>query len=382
MAQIITMPKLGLTMTSGKITLWLKREGDEVAAGEPVCEIETDKISAQVESPAGGVVLKILAEEWEEKEIAAPLCILGARGEAWESAVQSGADGAGEETPAPNRLIASPAARRLAQERGVELGRVAGTGEGGHIEKKDVERLLEERAGAPGPGARGIAVAKRIPLAGPRKVAADRLSASKRDIPHAYFTVSVDAAAMIDLKREAGAGAAGGKKPTLNDVIVRAAAAALREFPEVNATLAGGEIVCYRDVNIGIAVDTDRGLFVPVIRQADKKSLQEIADAAGELIGRAREGKLAPDDLAGGTFTISNLGAYGVDEFAPVINPPEAAILAVGRAADAPCAAGGELRVRPVMRLTLAVDHRTIDGALAARFLARLKEIMEATEAL
>lgn len=397
MATFITMPKLGLTMTQGTITQWLKKEGDEVNAGDPVCEIETDKISAQVESPSDGVIFKILAAEFEEKEITAPLCVLVAKGEIWDGVlpqataevteqsahVQSPAETPAKEQPTRRQLV-SPIARRLAEENGLDISMLTGTGPDGRIEKKDVESLLAQRSIAapsarPGQEAAAafITAAKRIPLTGPRKVAAERLAASKREIPHVYFRVSVDATQALALKQKMAAAAVAGRKPSLNDVIVKAAAMALKEYPEVNASFAGDEILCYGDINVGIAVDSEKGLFVPVIRQADKKSLQEITDAAGLLIARAREGKPAPDDLSGGTFTISNLGAYGVDEFAAIINPPQAAILAVGRAADTPVALDGEIRIRPMICLTLSVDHRVINGTLAARFLARLKSVLE-----
>jgi pyruvate dehydrogenase E2 component (dihydrolipoamide acetyltransferase) len=370
MSQIVNMPKLGLTMTSGKIMMWLKQEGDAVTAGESLLEMETEKISTNVESPADGYVLKIIAQEWEEKEIGAPLCVIGALGESWE-------DG-----PA-KRVLISPAAKRIAEENGIDYSTLTGSGTEGRIEKKDIEKLIEQGGPAPAPVTAdsngGIAVAKRIPLSGPRKVAAARLAASKREIPHVYFKVTVDASAMLALKQKAGeaAAAAGLKKPTINDVVVLAVAKTLAELPEVNATFTGEEIVCYTDINIGIAVNAGKGLFVPVIRQADRKTLQQIADAAGALAGRAREGKSLADDLSGGTFTVSNLGAFGIDEFAAVINPPEAAILAVGSVMDTPCAINGGVFVRPLVHLTISVDHRVIDGALAAQFLKRLKEIME-----
>lgn len=398
MAQIVAMPKLGLTMTSGTVTLWLKREGDLVAAGEPLVEIETDKISSTVESPADGCLLKILAAEWEEKEITAPLCVLGAQGEAWEDALKAtaGAEQPAQEAqevaaPQPSqqpaqgapsgRVVASPVAKRLAAENGLDLSTITGSGPDGRIEKKDIELLLSQR-GAPTTAeeAGGIAVARRVPLAGARKVSAARLTASKHDIPHVYFRVSVDATAIFAARRKAIE--ASGGKCSLNDVIVKAVAMALADMPEVNSSLVGEEILCYKDVNIGVATNTDKGLLVPVVRRADRMSLREIATSTGALIARARAGAASLEDLSGGTFTISNLGALGVDEFSAVILPPQAAILAVGRIADAPCVINGGIFIRPQMNLTLSVDHRVIDGALAAAYIARLKEILENADTL
>ena len=394
MPQLVTMPKLGLTMTQGTITAWMKREGDAVAAGETLCEIETDKITSPVESPAAGVMLKLLAQEFEEREIAAPLCVIGRPGDRWEDALAASRE---PETGVPEavlaresqpvaqpqqaqpgkRVLISPVARRLAEEHGLDYSAATGSGEGGRIEKKDVERLLEHRGGRPAATAAAAgepAVIRRVALAGARKVAAERLAMSKREIPHVYFHIDVDATALLAYKERAKAA---GIKATGNDAIVLAAARALAEFPEVNASLIGDEILCYGDVNVGIAVSTDRGLYVPVLRQADKMALERIASGSAALIARAREGKATLDDLTGGTFTVSNLGAFGIDGFSAVINPPQVAILAVGRIAEKPVAIGGGVFVRPMVALTLSVDHRAIDGALAARFLQRLKEILE-----
>ena len=397
MAQIVTMPKLGLTMTSGKITLWLKQEGDPVAAGEPLVEIETDKITSTVESPVEGYVLKILAAEWDDREITAPLCVLGAQNEGWEDALNAPpVETAQPEQESPQaaapqpaqqpvqgalsgRVVASPVAKRLAAENGLDLSAIVGSGPDGRIEKKDIELLLSQRGAPAADEAGGIAVARRVPLAGARKVSAARLTASKHDIPHVYFRVSVDATALFAARQKA---LAGGGKCSLNDVIVKAAAMALTDMPEVNSSLVGEEILCYKDVNIGVATNTDRGLLVPVVRRADRMSLREIAASTCALIARARAGAASLEDLSGGTFTISNLGALGVDEFSAVILPPQAAILAVGRIADAPCVIDGGIFIRPQMHLTLSVDHRVIDGALAAAFLARLKEILESADTL
>ena len=401
MVQLVTMPKLGLTMTSATIALWLKKVGDPVKAGEALLEIETDKITAPVESPADGILLKILAEEWEERDITVPLCVIGAPGDRWEDAMpaaqppqepQQQAQQAMEQVPqvlqADKRVIISPIAKRLAEENGVDTAAVFGSGVDGRIEKKDIEKLLEDRtaalSGSQAAGQTAAAhglpqVSRRVPLDSLRKVVAERLAANKREVPHVYFKVTVDASFILAIKESVSKAAAAlaGTKTSLNDIIVKAVATALSEFPDFNASLQGEEIIYYQDVNIGIAVDTPRGLVVPVVRNADGKSLMEISAAALDLATRAKAGKLTYQDITGGTFTVSNLGAWGIDEFSAIINPPEAAILAVGRAADAPYALNGGLCIRPLMALTLSVDHRIIDGALAARFLSRLKQIIE-----
>lgn len=401
MAQLVAMPKLGLTMTSGKITLWLKSVGDTVKAGEVLLEIETDKIASPVESPADGILLKILAEEWEERNITEPLCVIGAPGDRWEDAMpaaqplqepQQQAEQAVEQVPQAHegskRVLISPIAKRLAEENGVDTTVVAGSGADGRIEKKDIETLLADRtaatsgslaAGQQAEEPCGPQVSRRVPLDSLRKVVARRLAASKREIPHAYFKVTVDASFILAIKESASAAAISGTgtKTSLNDIILKAVATVLSEFPDFNASLQGEEIIYYQAVNIGIAVDTPKGLVVPVVKNAAEKSLKEISSTALDLATRAKTGKLTHHDITDGTFTVSNLGAWGIDEFSAIINPPEAAILAVGRAADTPYALKGDLCIRPLMALTLSVDHRIIDGTLAARFLSRLKQIIE-----
>lgn len=417
MSQVIIMPKLGLTMTHGRITRWAKKVGDPVKAGETVVEIETDKINSEVEAPADGFILKILAEEGEEKEITAPICVVGEKGEFAGEITES--ENKKPEAAAAGRIFITPIARMLARENKLDYSGIKATGPGGRIVKKDILRALEERSGkqadpvleADDAGIRISPVAKRIaqengidcrnikgtgpdgrivkediltnvkkiPLTGIRKVIARRLSQSKHDIPHVYFKISVDAGGIIELKNRLAGSVKGktGKKLSLNDIIVKAAAVALDEFPDMNVSLVDDEIIYNNEINIGIAVNSERGLVVPVVKNAGKKSLSEICKNTGELIDRAWSGKLTHEDMSGGTFTISNLGAYHIDEFSAIINPPESAILAVGRASETPCVRNGEIVIRPVMNLTVSVDHRVIDGALAAQFMKRLKDIME-----
>jgi pyruvate dehydrogenase E2 component (dihydrolipoamide acetyltransferase) len=437
MSQIITMPKLGLTMTQGMITRWYKKEGDPVKAGEAVVEIETDKITSGVESPCDGYLLEILAQKDEVRAITAPLCVVGDLSEAPSEEVSASGNKASN-TPG-KRLFITPIARKLAKENQIEytaikgtgpLGRITkrdilnvlnqssrvritplaknlaaengidytkikGAGPGGRIEKKDILAVIEAterpaaiteivpltvpRQSVPTEDESARRIVKRVPLSGIRKITAERLSQSKHDIPHVYFKISVDAKNLIELKNHVSEGVKvkTGKKLTLNDLIVKAAASVLGEFPEFNASLINNEIVYYQNVNVGIAVNSDKGLVVPVVKGAGRLSLSEICTRTGELVDRARSGKLDYEDLSGGTFTISNLGAYQIDEFSAIINPPESAILAVGTAREMPCVKSGEIVVSTVMNMTLSVDHRVIDGALAAKFMKRLKDVLE-----
>lgn len=461
MSHEMIMPKLGLTMTHGKITRWLKKEGDRVLVNEAVLEIETDKINSDVESPVDGYILKILAEEGEDKEITTPLCIIGEKDELTDG--QNDKIEINAKAPTGVRIFITPVAKMLAKLNGLDYSKLYGTGPQGHIVKKDIVKRLEENGHladnnlnavtretritplakkmaqengidftkviGTGPDDRivkediqaavdagrklmsstdavevkavsealvlkasvipGTAdavqepeerfIVKKVPLAGIRKIVAARLTQSKHDIPHVYFKISVDASNMMELKNKVSEAmiARTGRKLSLNDIIVKAVAAAIEEFPDFNASLVENEIIYYKNANIGIAVNSERGLVVPVVRNAGEKSLSELCSNLGELVDKARSGKLSHEDMTGGTFTVSNLGVYHIDEFSAIINPPESAILAVGRAAETPCVRNGEIVIRLVMNLTLSVDHRIIDGALAAQFMKKLKDILE-----
>lgn len=356
MPQELIMPKLGLTMTHGRVTRWLKKEGDRINTGEAVVEIETDKINSEVESPIDGYMLKILAQEGEEKEITAPICIIGEKDEPANSA----------------EIRISPVAKKIAQENGIDYSTIRGTGPDGRIVKEDVLAAIEKKKDPP-------AGARKVPLAGMRKVIARRLSQSKHDIPHVYFKSMIDASKLVDMKNRFSETirAKTGKKLSINELVIKAAAVALEGFADINTSLVNDEIIYHDDINIGMAVCIEKGLVVPVVKNANRKSLSEINKISGDLAIKAREGRLSPDDMAGGTFTVSNLGAYGIDEFTAIINPPESAILAVGRIKEAACIENGQIVVKPVMVLTLSVDHRVIDGALAAQFMKKLKDLLE-----
>lgn len=397
MSHIVIMPKLGLTMTHGQVVRWLKNENDPVKKGEPLVEVETDKISYEVESPADGYLLKILAGNGEDRNIVEPIGVVGERG---EEAGIPGAPGFVKAEGTPVKVLISPVARKLAEENGFDYSGIKGTGPEGRIVKEDIQAAIQSMeisknnqmpAAAPETSCSAVSQeipvllqavdfsGRKTPLAGIRKVIADRLSQSKHDIPHVYFRTSVDVSSLIEFKNRIAEPIKirTGKNPTLNDMIVKAVAAAIEEYPEINVSLIGGEILYHGDINIGIAVNAESGLIVPVIKGANQKSLMQICVHSGELIEKAKNRKLSQEDINGGTFTVSNLGAYGIEEFSAIINPPESAILAVGMAKDTPCAENGSVVIKPVMNLTLSVDHRVIDGVLAARFLKKLKKLLE-----
>lgn len=351
----VLMPRLSATMKDGIVSQWLKREGDTVKEGEPILAIETEKVSCEIEAPASGVLRKILAREGDVVPVAEALAIVTAPGEELPE----------EEVPkvrVEERIIASPAAKRLAREHGIDLAKVEGTGPGGRIVEEDVRRLIREAEAVPD-------VREVIPLAGIRGVAAERLSKSIQTAAHCTITMEVDMSSAMKLREEV--------KVSYTDMLVKAVAEALAEHTILNSSLDAEGIRVFRDINVGVAVDTERGLVVPVVHNADRKPLQEIASTLGKLVERAREGRLTKEDVAGGTFTVTNLGMFGVDVFTPIINPPETAILGAGRVVERPVVVGKEVEIRPVMQMSLSFDHRVVDGAPAARFLRRVRELLE-----
>lgn len=404
MAQEVLMPKLGLTMTKGLIIKWLKGEGEAVQAGEPLLEIETEKLANTVECPADGVLLKQLGREGESYPVTEVIGWVGQAGEALPDAPGAAA-AAAEAAPAAaapaapvaakaaerkgGRIAISPLARKIAADRGIDYTALAGSGPGGRIVKADILAAVESGAGRATAAAQtapvavsaagGPAVAQAIPYAGMRRAIGENMLRSWREVPHVTNHVSVDAGELLALRKTVNAGASeAGEKVSVTDLLVKIIARALAKMPAINASLQGEEIHCYSDVNISLAVALDNGLVTPVIRVADKKSLSAISREARELIAKARDGGLAPDDLAGGTFTLSNLGGYGsVDTFTPIINPPQAAILGVGRTVDTVMPVAGVPVVRPMMGLSLSYDHRVIDGAKAAEFIQLVMGLME-----
>jgi pyruvate dehydrogenase E2 component (dihydrolipoamide acetyltransferase) len=384
----VPMPKLSMTMEEGELIAWVKSEGEQVRAGEVICEVNSDKVEMEVESPADGTLVRHTAAEGEVVAVGAPIATLATEAEdllggLFEPPAGDGGDG-GAAAPAPEagpRPVV-PAARRKAAELGVDLGAVSGTGPDGLVRVGDVEATAAP-APAPAPAApvASDADVEEVPLSPMRRVVARRLVESMQSTPHFYLTVTVDAEALLgfraDLNRQL-ADRGEDLKVSVNDLIVKACAVLLRSNPDLNVSFGGDRLLVHKRVHVGMAVAVDGGLVVPVIRDADRKTLTQVAREARELVGKARSGKLAADEMGGGTFTVSNLGMFGVQQFTAVINPPEAAILAVGAALAEPVVtADGAVEVHQRMRLTLSIDHRALDGATGARFLQQLKTALE-----
>jgi len=360
----VLMPRLSLTMSEGTVVQWFKKEGEKVEKGEPVVEVLSDKVTYEVEAPASGIIRKIMAEEGVDVPVAETLAVITAPDEELPE-VEAIAEVPVERVE--KRIVASPAAKRVAKEHGVDLAQVKGTGPEGRIVEEDVKRFIEEAKVA-------RKIRQVIPLSGIRKTAAERVSLSAKTAPHSTITMGVDVTNAKKLREKF--------QVSYTDVLVKAVAEALTEHSVMNSTLEKDQIKIFEDVNVGVAVATEAGLVVPVIHNADKKSLKEVASALKELVEKAREGKLTREELSGGTFTITNLGMFGVDTFTPIINPPETAILGVGRIVEKPVVVDKKIVVKPVMQLSLSFDHRVMDGAPAAQFLQKLKEIIENPESL
>jgi len=391
----VILPVLGETMNEGTIVEWLKKEGDAVERGEVLFMVETDKATLEMEAPAQGFLRQIVVPTGQTVPVLTVVgLITSTMDEPLEGAEEQGGRGAGESTSAPPlprtpaRIFASPRARRLAREKGVDLTMVAGSGPDGRIVERDVVAYLETLVLAPplaptppAPPALAEAVEAiaEVPLTGVRAVIARRMGESHRTTAPVTLTTEADATAFVELRERLKAGLAAelGFDIGYNDLLIRLVAHALRQFPYMNARLDGETIRHLREIHIALAVDTDRGLLAPVIRNADRKGVAEIAREVRGLAERARAGKALPDEVSGSTFTITNLGMHEIDAFTPIINVPEAAILGVGRIKARPAVVEGELCVRQTMWLSLTFDHRLVDGAPAARFLQRIKQLIE-----
>ena len=433
----ILMPALSPTMEEGNLAKWLVKEGDQVSSGDVIAEIETDKATMEVEAVDEGVIAKILvAEGTEGVAVNAVIAVLAEEGED-PGSVQAGSGGApapapasapAESAPAPapapkpekaqetapvsaavpspgKRVFSSPLARRIAGQNGIDLGALSGTGPNGRVVKRDVEAAMAAgtgKAGAAaakpaasggtpmaigaGPDPRKIAgqldmVYEEIPASGMRKTIARRLVEAKQTVPHFYLTVDIELDALLAMRKQVNAAVPEGVKISVNDMIILASAKALIDEPDTNASWAGDAILKYQSADVAVAVATDGGLITPVIRDAQSKSLSTISAEMIDLATRAREGKLKPHEYQGGTFSISNLGMFGVREFAAVINPPHGAILAVGKGEKRPVVrttdAGDELDIATVMSATLSCDHRVVDGAVGARWLNAFQKRLE-----
>jgi pyruvate dehydrogenase E2 component (dihydrolipoamide acetyltransferase) len=410
MAETVLMPKLGFDMAEGTLVRWVKAEGETIHKGDVLAEIETDKATVEVESSFSGVVLKHLVAEKSIVPVALAIAIIGQPGEKVESApaapdkpaapaekqaasqpqaaaaAETSAVSAGE----GGRVKASPLARKVAEDQKINLARLKGSGPGGRIVRKDVEQALAiARQPVPVPPAAAAQAARpaqpaalplgsvtgqapadeHVPVDRLRAAIGRRLAESKQQVPHFYVTHEYDMEALIALRKQANDLLPEEQKLSVNDFLVKAVALTLRQFPAVNASLAGNEIVRHGHVNVGVAVALDSGLLTVVCRDADFKPLRQISHEIKEMVARARMGKVRPDDIEGSTFSISNLGMYDVEHFIAIINPPESAILAVGSARQVPVVDGGVLRVGARMKATLSADHRVTDGAEGARFM-------------
>jgi pyruvate dehydrogenase E2 component (dihydrolipoamide acetyltransferase) len=395
MANEVKLPRLGQGMEAGTITKWLKSPGDTVEKGEPLFEIDTDKVTQEVESDYAGVLLKITLESGEAP-VGQTIAYIGKEGEeVAEAAAPEPAEAAPEpekvsdtaaprETPAETkvsdtsgsnggRIKASPLARRIARERGIELSSLQGTGPDGRIVAEDVERGAVSKPG--GPAAVPTGDIESVPLTNIRKTIARRLTAAWQ-APVFQLTVSADmtrANELVARSRELNPDV----RVTVTDLLAKVCAQALMRHRDVNVQYTEDALLKFPTANIGIAVAAPQGLIVPVIRSVERLSLVEVGTARGDIVERARDNKLTTQDLEDGTFTISNLGMFGVEQFVAVINPPQAAILAVGATLDTPVARDGAVDVRPMMTLTLTVDHRAVDGAAGADFLRTVKQFLE-----
>jgi pyruvate dehydrogenase E2 component (dihydrolipoyllysine-residue acetyltransferase) len=396
-ASPVTLPRLGQGMESGTIVRWLKSEGDTVEKGEPIYELDTEKVTQEVEADVGGILLKILVPEGEVP-VGKTVAVIGEQGEELpeveDASVQAGTgteptpeETKPKEVPVPaeapvaasgngGRIKASPLARRIAKERGIDLASLGGTGPEGRIVAEDVERAAVSPAqAAPAAPARPAGAVERVELSALRKTVARRMTEAWA-APAFQITMSADMTRAQELRARL-VERHPDQRPTVTDVLTKICAVALMRHRDVNALYAGDAVELQPSANIGIAVATERGLLVPVIPGCERLTVAEIAAARADLVSRARDGKLQAADLEGGTFTISNLGMYGVEHFIAVLNPPQAAILAVGAIEDRAVVRDGEVAVRAMLTMTLTSDHRTIDGATAADFLRTVKEFLE-----
>ncbi len=404
MPTIIQMPTLSSTMERGKIVKWCVHEGAQVKEGEILFEVETDKANVEVESTATGFLRKILVQVGTEVPVQTALAVVSETMAEDVTSMPEVASAAAfthdeeEDTPvatakaaapeAGRRIKISPLARRIARERGIDIATLSGSGPGGRIIKQDVEKAVAAIAGPPAAAPAMAAVVEaptvaegfeELEFTKMRQVIAQRLSESKRTAPHFYIDMSADATAITQLKQDLAEKSEDvGTKITINDILVKLVAHALKEFPRVNAALINDQIRVFKAVHVGVAVGIEEGLIVPVVKNADRKTISEIGREVRDLAERARTKKLLPDEYSGGTFTITNLGMFGVETFHAILNPPESGILAVSAAIPKPVVIDGEIVVRPCMKLSLSVDHRLVDGVLAAKFLRRVKELVEA----
>ena len=399
----VLMPALSPTMTDGKLAEWHKKEGDTVESGDVLCEIETDKATMEVEAVDEGILGKIIVPAGTEGVLVnAPIAVILEEGENAADIPDVSVAPTPPPTAAPvaetapiapaapaargTRVFASPLARRIAEQDGLDISTLNGSGPNDRIVKRDVEAAIAN--GVPAKAAPAIAPPTvegaggytEVANSTMRKVIASRLQESKQTVPHFYLTIDCQIDELLGMRQKLNAAAPdgdGGYKISVNDFVVRAVALALRQIPAANATWTDAAIRLYNDVDVSVAVATPNGLITPVVRHADEKGLARISNEVKDMATRARDGKLMPEEYQGGGFTISNLGMYGVKDFAAIINPPQSCILAVGAGEQRPVVKDGALAVATVMTCTLSVDHRSVDGAVGAQFLAAFKRMIE-----
>ena len=391
----VLMPRLSDTMEEGVLSRWLKKEGDAVQKGDVLAEIETDKATMELEAYDEGVLERLLVAEGATVPIGKPIAVIDDGTPTTSAAAPKPAQAAapsasGVPAAATTRIPTSPLARRIARDHGIDLATIAGTGPAGRIVRADVEAAVAAAEGRPAsaPASRpGEPTAltpptpsaddEEVPLTTVRRITARRLTESAT-APHFYLVRVIDAERLLAFRAEVNDRlTAAGTRISVTDLLVRACAVTLRAHPQVNSSWGGDKILRHVRIHVGIAVALDDGLIVPVVRDVDRKSLGEIATETHALADRARAGRLTPDEFTGGTFTISNLGMYGIDHFTALINSPEAAILAVGAASQEPVVRDGQIVSRATIKLTLSIDHRVLDGATAAAFLRDLKDTLE-----
>lgn len=414
MAEVMKMPLLSDTMTEGTVVAWHKKVGDTIEIGEVLLEIETDKAVMEQDSFHEGVLLYIGVEEGSAVPVNQVLCVIGEEGEDYKAALAADAGGAKpkaekaapvvieEATPqtaAPvvtaaeeAKVKASPLAKKMAEEAGINLANIAGTGDYGRIIKRDIEAMIEAPAApvavvapqtaapvaVPAPpkafGAEGDTY-EDVALTGMRKTIARRLGESKFTAPHFYLTININMDKAKQVRQQLNAFSP--VKISFNDLVVKSAAMALRQHPTINSSWLGDRIRINKVFNIGVAIAVPEGLLVPVIRHTDMKSLSQISTEVRAYAEKAKSRKITPDDMSGNTFTISNLGMFGIDQFTAIINAPDACIMAVGGISDTPVVVDGEVKVASIMKVTLSCDHRVVDGASGAKFLQTFKELLE-----
>lgn len=413
-ATLITMPKMSDTMQEGTIASWLKKEGDEVKSGDVLAEVETDKATMELESYEDGTILYIGIKEGDSVEVNGVIAIIGEKGADYkklleahkqEASSESAEESTKEEEPkketsekqettkkadapkstssANGRIKASPLAKKMAKDKGIDISLVEGSGDGGRIIKKDIENFDPSKVAAAdkssGAMASGPAVGQESfreeKVSQMRKVIAKRLAESKFTAPHFYLTMEINMDKAIEARKSMNEVAP--VKISFNDMVIKAVAAALKQHPNVNSAWMGDKIRYNEHVHIGMAVAVDEGLLVPVIRFTDSKSLSQISQEAKSLAGKAKNKELQPKDWEGNTFTVSNLGMFGIDEFTAIINPPDACILAIGGIKQTPIVKDGEIKVGNLMKVTLSCDHRVVDGAIGSAFLQTVKQLLE-----